>query len=202
MRVKIYRDLSMQVRTIRKLLNNTKYTVTNEGEYLAIGGPYIHNIIQVDVDTLKVHAGSYRTREGLNKDKEELGFIWDKLQELVDKGEMRSLLDGQDVIENPITLFTVVDGELVECITEDDEDYPKVDQSGVTVYANTHFKTMEEAIQYGIRENIAAVRRTKGSMHSIQKDLNAMHDRYSKYLSHAVSLKATLKRMQREGEGA
>jgi hypothetical protein len=192
----------MQVRTIRKILNNTKYTVANEGEYLAIGGPYIHNIIQVDVDTLRVHAGSYRTREGLNKDKEELGFIWDKLQELVDKGEMRSLLDGQDVIENPITLFTVVDGELVECITEDDEHYPKVDQSGVRVYKNTHFKTMEEAVQYGIRENIACVRATKGSMHSIQKDLNAMHDRYSKYLSRAVSLKATLKKMQREGEGA
>ena len=148
----------MKARKLKQLLNNTEYIISNHKEYIAIGSGMCHNLISVDKETLKVkYALDFR---GIGRDNllglmfTELAFIWDKLHELIESREIIDIIDGKDVIENPLPVFTVCDGRLIESVT-DSYDWPSVDNNGVLIYENTHFKTKKEALEYGVKDNEA-----------------------------------------------
>lgn len=148
----------MKARLLRELLNNTKYSLSNEKEYIAVGSPMCHNLISVDKKTLKVRYALDTFNQGRNsliKDgANKLLFIWDKLHELIESGEIKDIIEGKDIIENPLPVFTVRDGQLVESKT-DAYGWPNTDDDGVTLYDNTHFPTSIQAIEFGIKEEEA-----------------------------------------------
>jgi hypothetical protein len=111
----------------------------------------------VDKKTLKVKYALdtfHQERKAIKNEK--LLFIWDTLHQLIETGEIREIIDGKDVIENPLPVFTVKKGELVESIT-DTYGWPNTDDDGILMYDNTYFSTKEKALKYGIRELSACI---------------------------------------------
>ena len=139
----------MKARKLRKLLNNTNYTIQQDGEKICIGGAYCNDLISVNMETLKMKTASHIDggRAGLRND--ELVMIWDKLTELIKNGEIKDIIEGKDEIENPLTVYTVQDGELKECIT-DEYGWPNVTDDGFLMYGNQYFRTKEAAVQRGV----------------------------------------------------
>jgi hypothetical protein len=139
----------MKARKLRGLLNNTDYTIQQDGEKIFIGGAYCNDLISVNMETLEMNTALNKGegRAGLRND--ELVMIWDKLTELIKNGEIRDIIEGKDEIENPLTVYTVQDGELKECIT-DEYGWPNVTDDGFLMYENQYFRRKEAAIQRGI----------------------------------------------------
>ena len=151
----------MKARLLKKLLNDTGYAVSNNREYIAVGSPLCHNLFSVNKETMTVKYALDTFREGRkcleNKTNRELLFIWDKLHELIERGQMTEIIDGKDQIENPLPVFTVTDSKLVESVT-DEYGWPNTDDDGICMYENTHFPTREQAIEYGISEHESGVK--------------------------------------------
>lgn len=151
----------MKARLLTKLLNNTGYNVNNNKDYIAVGSPLCHNLISVDKKTLKVEYALDTFHEGRKclerKDTTELLFIWDKLHELIKSDEIKDIIEGNDEIENPLPVYTVEDGKLIETCT-DEFGWPNKTIEGETMYDNTYFKTRSEAIKYGIKEAEAGIK--------------------------------------------
>lgn len=187
----------MKARLLKKLLNNTGYSVSNNREYIAVGSPLCHDLISVNKETLKIKYALDTFREGRKcfeetsrqSEKTELLFIWDKLHELVASGEIHDIINGKDEIENPLPIFTVEDGKLIESIT-DKYGYPNTDDNGICMYENTHFPTKEQAIKYGISESKAgeewALRRIK----ELENDLAKTKVKASKYRRYIFQLES------------
>ena len=95
----------MKARKLKKILNDTQYTVHETREHICVGSPLCSELFTVDKKTLKVKYALDTFREGrgaLKHSSEHLLFIWDKLHELVDSGEIKELIEGEDVLENPL----------------------------------------------------------------------------------------------------
>lgn len=142
----------MKVRKLKKILNKTGYTIGNYDDYIAIGGGYIHNIISVNKKTLNltyVFDTYNKGKESINNP--ELEFIWDKLQELINSGEIHDIINGNDEIDNPLPVYTVENGDLIETWT-DAYGWPNTTIEGKIMYENTHFNTKKGALENGIKE--------------------------------------------------
>ena len=178
----------MKARLLKKLLNDTKYAVSNYREYIAVGSPMCHDLISVNKETLKVKYALDTFREGRKSIKsEELGFIWDKLHELIENGQIHDIINGKDEIENPLPVFTVTDGKLVESVT-DAYGWPNTDDDGICMYENTHFPTKEQAIEYGIKEYKAGESSTLDRIVEVEKDLSKFKEMIGKYRSYIAHL--------------
>ena len=134
----------MKARLLKSLLQTTRI-VANYPEYVAIGSGLVHNVISVDKKTFRLKSNF------TVYDDPELQDIWNKLSDLIISGQMQEIIEGRDVIENPLPVFTVVYGELVESVT-DKYGWPNTDDNGVLMFNNTHFPTKDQAIRYGIHE--------------------------------------------------
>jgi hypothetical protein len=149
----------MKARLLRKILNNTGYTVNNNRDYIAVGSPLCHDLISVNKKNLKLKYALDTWKEGrkcLEKksSKEnpcELLFIYDKLQELIDNGQIQDIIDGNDEVDNPLPVFAIDNGILIEKFT-DAYGYPNTTIDGFLMYDNEYFKTKEEAIKSGLKE--------------------------------------------------
>lgn len=140
----------MKTRELKKLLNDTEYFITNDGGNIAIGTSMCHNLITVNRKTLKISYAIDTWHEGRNALKsEKLKFIWDKLEELIASGKIGEIIEKDDVIENPITVFTCENGKIIERHT-DKLGWPNVTHDGFMMWDNTYFTTRLEAIEYGI----------------------------------------------------
>lgn len=188
----------MKARLLKKLLNNTGYAVSNHREYIAVGSPLCHDLISVNKETLNLKYALDTWREGRkslegksNKEGEnELLFIWDKLAELIASGEIKDIIDGKDEIENPLPIFSVEDGKLVESIT-DKYGWPNTDDNGICMYENTHYPTKQQAIEYGIREYKAGLSMSLDNVKEKEKELRDSQirvEKYMYYLAHLESL--------------
>lgn len=147
----------MKIRHLLTLLNNTGYTVSNHDTYLAIGGPYCHDLLAVDVKTLKIKIALDTFREGrkyLQRSNGEMLFIYDTLVKLIESNQIQDILIGDDEIENPIDVYTVKNGELIKTQT-DKVGWPNLTKEGWLMYDNTFFTNIDDAIDYGIREYTA-----------------------------------------------
>lgn len=142
----------MKARKLKEILNNTDYTVAFYGEYIGIGSPLCHDLIKLDVATNKITYALDTFHKGRSAiGSVELTFIWDKLHELVDNGSMADIINGNDVIENPLPAYTVRHGVLI-CTVTDAYGWPNVTADGWMMHDNTYFKTVDGAIDYGIEE--------------------------------------------------
>jgi hypothetical protein len=54
----------MKARLLTKLLNDTKYNVNNNRDYIAVGSPMCHNLISVNKKTLKLEYALDTFHEG------------------------------------------------------------------------------------------------------------------------------------------
>lgn len=149
----------MKSRLLKQILNNTGYDVHNKPDKICIGSPLCSDLISVDKKTLNVKYALDTWREGRksldgksnSKGENELLFIWDKLHELIENGEINDIINGDDILIIPLPIYTVKDGKLIETFT-DAYGYPNVTISGELMYENEYFKTKEEAIKEGIKE--------------------------------------------------
>ena len=178
----------MKARKLKQILNDTGYAISNHEDYIAVGSPLCHDLISVNKKTLNVkyaldtfHEGRKCLENKTNSKGEcELLFIWDKLHELIESGEINDIITGKDIIDNPLPVFTVENGLLVESLT-DKYGWPNTDDNGVCMYENTHFKTKKEAIQYGIEEYTAGAKNVKERIKDIESDLLKAKQRLETY---------------------
>lgn len=142
----------MKARKLKEILNNTRYTVAFYGDYVGIGSPLCHDLIKLEVETNKITYALDAFHKGRSAiGSPELEFIWDKLHEMVDNGGITEIVNGNDIIENPLPVYTVRHGALI-CTVTDAYGWPNVTVEGYMMHDNTYFKTAPEAIEYGIDE--------------------------------------------------
>lgn len=181
----------MQARKLRKLLNDTKYTVGNYGDYIAIGSALCHDLIKVNKSDygFKLALDTFnKGRQSLNSN-EKLTFIYDKLKELVESGELREIIDGDDILENPLPVFTVSGGKLISTFT-DEYGWPNTTIDGTMMYDNTHFKTKRKAIEYGIREAKASIEICNRQLVDAEEKVTYFKARIQKYKDELVHLQS------------
>lgn len=187
----------MKARLLKKLLNNTGYAVSNHEGYIAVGSPLCHNLFSVDKKTLKVKYALDSYGEGRacllqGPGSKELLFIWDKLHELIESGEIHDIINGKDEIENPLPVFSVSnEGELIESFT-DAYGFPNTDDNGVCMYENTHFQTKEQAIKYGIKEFRAGIELESRRIAQLKNELLSSKANLEKYKNRIKKLSAQL----------
>jgi len=183
----------MRARLLRKILNNTEYSVSNHIEYIAIGSALVHDLISVNKKTLKLKYALDTFNEGrdylvrYSNLGNELLFIWDKLQEIINDGSILDIIQGRDNIENPLPVYTVVDGSLIESFT-DKYGWPNTDDNGIIMYDNTHFPTKEQAIEYGLKEYKAKKRFEIEKIQRIESEILNSKKEISIYDSYISSL--------------
>ena len=171
----------MKARKLKQILNDTGYAISNHEDYIAVGSPLCHDLISVDKKTFNIKYALdtfHKGREAIRS--AELEFIWDKLHELVETGEIHDIINGKDIIENPLPVFTVNNGLLIESVT-DKYGWPNTDDNGICMYDNTHFPTKKEAIEYGIKEYTAGAENVKERIQEIEKDLSKAKQRLETY---------------------
>lgn len=183
----------MKALYLKKLLN-TERVVADYGDYIAVGSAYVHNLINIDKKTLKLKYALDTFNEGrkslTGKSDNELLDIYDKLQGLIDSGEINEIINGNDEIENPLTVWTSKDGELIETYTYA-YGYPNTTYDGKLMHDNTYFKTKEEAIEEAISEHsyeITFFERRIGEIETELSKFKNMLDIQNKYLKHFKSL--------------
>jgi hypothetical protein len=180
----------MQARKLRRILNDTKYTVGNYGEYIAIGSPLCHDLIKIN----KSDYGFKLALDTFNKGRasignKELTFIYDKLKELAESGELREIIDQDDELENPLHVFTVTDGKLVSTFT-DEYGWPNTTVDGTIMHDNNYFKTAKQAIKYGIREAEASIEMCSRTLSEIEEKANTFKAYIQKYKDNLAHLKS------------
>lgn len=192
----------MKARLLKKRLKNTGYNVSNNEGYIAVGSPMCHDLIKVDKATLRVTYALdtfHQGRSALLKKPDELLFIWDKLHELIETGEIQDIINGKDIIENPLPVFTVKNGQLVESVT-DKYGWPNTDDNGYCMYENTHFPTKLQAFEYGINEYSAgesmAVRRQAELEAQLEK-VKTEAKKYRGYVDGLIKSKGILQKVQK-----
>jgi hypothetical protein len=161
----------MKARKLRSLLNNTGYSISNHEKYIAVGSLSCHDLIRVNKETLKVKYALdtfNKGRESISNEK--LTFIWDRLHELIESGEIQDVINGKDEIENPLPVFTVDRGQLIESVT-DKYGWPNTDDDGICMYKNTHFPTAKEAIEQVISEYTSSAKYSRNRIKKIENDL-------------------------------
>jgi len=194
----------MKARELKKILNNTRYLVSNGEERIKVGSSMCPDLISVDKKTLRLkYALDYKKigREELfDKDNNELLAIWDKLQELIDSGAIHEIINGNDDIEHPLPVFTFYRGKLVETFT-DAYGWPNTTVSGETMYENTHFKTATVALQYGIVEYKAGIKLDTAQLEDLEKRVAEIKSRIATYQEYVAGFKQELeKRLQAGNE--
>ncbi len=177
----------MKARLLKTLLNNTKYRVADWDTFIAVGSPLCHNLIAVDKETLALTYALDTFKKGraaLDSSKDELLFIWDTLQSLIDSGQIQDIINGQDTIENPLPVFTYKDGQIIETST-DTYGWPNVTIDGKEMDGD-HFPTKDEAIERAVRhyENrIENLEIDREEMARRLADIDRQIEQNSKYLS-------------------
>jgi hypothetical protein len=183
----------MQARKLKALLNNTGYTVAYYKSYIGIGSSLCHDLLKVTIPEFKIkYALDSYSKQGRMAvgHHEELYFIWGKLQELIDSGELKAIVEGNDVIEKPLPVYTVMDGTLF-CTTTDTYGWPNTTAEGYMMYDNTFFETFDEAVEYGIKEYEARVANINERIREEEKEIERIkaHGReYEKILAEFKSL--------------
>lgn len=142
----------MKARYLKALLG-TKRPVSDDGESVCVGSYYVHDLISVNKKTLRLrYAMGFPGKGRESLDDEELLAIWDKLQALIDSGEIKTIIEENDVIVNPIPVFTYDrDYNVIETKT-DALGWPNTTIDGKLMYTNMYFDKIDDARRAAIRE--------------------------------------------------
>jgi hypothetical protein len=95
---------------------------------------------------MKIKIALRETREYL-EDNQPLARCYDVLQGLIESGEIRGIIDGNDNIEKPIAVFYVEDGEITETQCAE-MGWPNTTIDGRLMHDNEYFPTALEAAKY------------------------------------------------------
>lgn len=160
----------MQTRKLRKLLNDTKYTIADYGKYISVGSPYVHDLIKVTKGDWKISYAldTYKKgRESITHEK--LEVIWDKLVELIASGELQKIVEENDEIEVKIPVFKFEDEteSVIESYT-DELGWPNTTFDGQMMHENEWFPTKEEAIAKTIRYLSSGMKYTEESVEDMK----------------------------------
>lgn len=178
----------MKARLLRKWLNDTGYHVclSDCETKICIGSAYMSSIFELNIKSLKLI--SKLEPDGIYKGNNlEFHFIWNKLLQLIESGEIQQVLNGDDEIENGIPVFTIMYGRLFESVTDkfptQSEFMNCVTKEGFTIHFNTWFRTKKEAIDYGIKDCMLGIQEHSKRADFLTKELQ-MHiksvDEYAK----------------------
>lgn len=180
----------MKARKLKQILNNTGYTVAFYGDYIGIGSPLCHDLLRLDIENGKIKYALDTWRKGRESvlHHEELTFIWDKLHELVENGGMVDIINGNDVIENPLPVYTVRNGALF-CTVTDAYGWPNVTVEGYMMHDNDYFKTAAEALEYGIKEYEYRVKTMEERIAEEEKELDRLNQHKQEYSYIVAGLK-------------
>lgn len=145
-----------KMQKLKKLLD-TGYIVAfykgyKSNNYIGIGTGYISSIIKLDVVTLKVSYSCDRKEEDLAFP--ELIEASKKLKALIEAGDIRDILDGDDDPQvNNIKVFYEEKGEILSTFCAE-LGWPHTTITGELIYENTHYATGREAAvnSYGPEE--------------------------------------------------
>jgi len=185
----------MKIRELNKLFGDHGYTVTNCDEYLAIGSSLCHDLIAVDVKTLKIKLALdtwNKGRESLRNSPPALLAIYDKIVELIKNNSIREFFEGDDAIENPITVYTYRDEILVETVT-DKIGWPNITKEGWLMYNNTFFTDKNKAINYALKEEQAYLEMLREQRKDLTNEIRKKSERISKRLRNIEVLESLKK---------
>jgi hypothetical protein len=182
----------MKARLLKKLLNNTGYNVAYYDTYIGIGSPLCHDLIKVTIPGFNVIYALDTFRQGRKalEQKSELLFIWDKLLELIQSGEINTILDGDDELENPLPVYTVTQGKFFASTT-DAYGWPNVTKEGYMIYNNSHFDNPIDALNYGIEQ----LEYKEENSISALKDLNEKREIVKKRIRECYENRSELKQL-------
>jgi hypothetical protein len=134
----------MKSRLLRKLLDNTEYIICLSKNNICIGSRFIPELITININTLKIES-TYSFKD------ERLEIIWNKLNDIINSGDILNIINGNDSIENMFPVYSVKNGKLIEQYT-DIFGWPNSTHDGELMYENSHFLAKEEALDCGIKE--------------------------------------------------
>jgi len=155
----------MKARVLLKRLNtnilrNTKCIINEEGNYIYIHFELIQDSIRLNK---KTHKLQYRLSKwdlwtkSLEIDlNSEIFYELNILQELIDNEKIKDIIEGVDIIENSLPVYSIINGKIVESVT-DDYNIPNVTIEGEIMHDHTHFPTPKQAIEYNIEEMKASI---------------------------------------------
>lgn len=171
----------MKARLLKHLLNDTKYTVADFDDCIGLGSSLCHDLIKLNKETLTISYALDAFREGrkclMGRDDGHLLFIWDKLQELANSGEIKEIISGNDEIENPIPVFYGNhDHEIIESYT-DKMGWPNTTYDGKQMYDNTHFPSRVVAIQQELVDAQIGSRNISETIEELKEKLDRLVSR-------------------------
>ena len=183
----------MKARLLSKLLDNPGYIIHDNGECICVGSPMCSHLISVDKETLKIKYALDTFHEGRKSiSNEKLERIWDKLHELVETGEIRDIINGNDEIENPLPVFIADDGVVRESVT-DKYGWPNTTIDGELMYDNTCFPTRKQAVKRGIKDMKAAWKIELETIKDLSQRLSECIARYQQGVRNLEDLEYELK---------
>ncbi|MES2287523.1 MAG: hypothetical protein V4547_17645 [Bacteroidota bacterium] len=179
----------MKLRLLNTILN-TGYSLTNCRTYLAVGSSLCHDLIKLDIETMKISYALDTWRKGRKSvdHRDELSEIWDKLQELIDSGEILNILEGEDTIENPITVYHYKKGEILTCTT-DKLGWPNITSDGYLMHDNTYFTDKALAVKEGIEDNEYMIKMLNERLQEAQEKINKINADINMFTSYLNNLK-------------
>lgn len=143
----------MQARKLQQILNTTR-TIQETEDKICVSSYFIYDLISIDKKTLKLSYAMdtfHKGKEALKS--EELEQIWDKLEEMIKNGNIKSIIENNDPIDNmkEFWYFDSINNKIVKSYT-DNRCWPNVDYTGKIIYDNTSFDTFEECKKYAIKD--------------------------------------------------
>ena len=164
----------MKAQYLKELLK-CNYTVADHGKYIGVGSSLCHDLIKLDKKTMKVSYALDTWRQGKeclkDKDSTLLLDIWNKLEELVESGEIKTILEEDDTIENPLPVYYEQDGEVIKTYCTE-YGWPNTTIEGRLMYANDHFKNPVDAAKNGLRDAGLGVKNYKELIVERMKDVD------------------------------
>lgn len=180
----------MKARLLKKLLNNTGYTVAFYDDYIGIGSPLCHDLIKVDIfpESFKITYALDAFRKGRKAiNHPELEFIWDKLHELIGSHEIEDIINGNDELENPLPVYTVTRGKFISTFT-DAYGWPNVTIEGHMMHDNDYFDNPKDALCYGIKEATYAEEWAIQSLNELNEMVEEKKKRIQEYQNNISEL--------------
>lgn len=183
----------MNVPKLRSHLNGTTRSIADYGECISVGSPLCHNLISVDKSTMKLSYAIDTFREGRKalKDKELLS-IWDKLSELIESGELQSIIDGEDDKAGSVEIYKPENGAITVKYAKT-PGWPNSTTDGELMYNNTHFTDYQKAVEQGIREHDSHVEFLKEKIEGLESDLVKAKEELNTQLRYLQSMTSLLK---------
>lgn len=181
----------MKAQYLKELLK-CNYTVADHGEYIGVGSSMCHDLIKLDKATMKVSYALdtwHRGKECLkDKDDTVLLDIWNKLEELVESGEIKAILEENDIIENPLEVYYEQAGEVIKTYCSE-YGWPNTTIEGRLMYENDHFKNPIDAAKDGLRDAELGITGYKKLISDKLEELNKFSDRVEFEKERYVKLK-------------